>query len=254
MMPMDNPADAPVSLHVSRSSDSSWTEASVPTQEPRPPNKWLEVGAVLAIGILPNLSNAMLAEPIALPSALPPVWRACVSNIAYSTCTIYVVLYLIARSGDSWEQFGLLRPRKLDLVIGLVLFLVGLELWQIYPAFRSLDDGPPGLQWYNNVRRIDLPLVALTFTISALSEELVTRSYLITRLEELLNSRVQGTVIAALAFASYHIYQGFFGLGAAFVFGLVYGAAFLFIRRVWPLILGHALINSFVVWLTMPVA
>ncbi|CAN5327794.1 hypothetical protein BH10PLA2_BH10PLA2_04750 [soil metagenome] len=208
---------------------------------------WLELGAVLAVGVIPNLSAALLAEPFS-PNTLPPFWRGCLISIVASMCTIYVVLYLISRSGESWERFGLSTPRKLDVVIGLVMLLVGVELWQIYPVFRSLDEGPSKLQWFTYARRVDLPLAGLTFLFAAFSEELVTRAYLITRLEELLKSRGLALLIAALLFASYHIYQGYNAVGSTFAFGLLYGGAFLFVRRVWPLALGHALLNLLVTW------
>jgi membrane protease YdiL (CAAX protease family) len=214
---------------------------------------WFELGAVLAVGVIPNLGNALLAEPFALNN-LPVFWRGCLSSIVSSTCTIFVVLYLISRSGETWERFGLSRPRKMDFVIGFVMLLASVELWQIYPVFRSLDEGLSRVQWFTYARRGDLPLAGLTFVFTAFSEELVTRAYLITRLEELLRSRTFALLIAALLFASYHIYQGYNAVGATFAFGLLYGGAFLFVRRVWPLVLGHALSNLLVTWQNLPVS
>jgi membrane protease YdiL (CAAX protease family) len=251
---IDDSQVAPVYNEVTVISNDPGQAPTTPRPEPRSPNKWPEMAAVLAVGVVPPLSGALLAEPYLSPSALPPFWRSCLGNIVYSTCTIYVVLYLISRSGDSWARFGLARPRYMDIVIGSVMFLVGIELWQLFPAFRSLDANPPKIQWFSNARRIDLLIAALTFMISAFSEELVTRSYLITRLEELLHSRGQAVVIAASAFGSYHVYQGFQALAAMFVFGLVYGAAYILIRRVWPLAIGHCLISVLITWINLPVS
>jgi membrane protease YdiL (CAAX protease family) len=75
------------------------------------------------------------------------------------------------------------------------------------------------------------------------TEELVTRAYLITRLEVLLRSRMAAVFLSATAFASYHAYQGPAGLVGAFLFGLAFGLAYLGVRRVWPLALGHALFD-----------
>jgi membrane protease YdiL (CAAX protease family) len=44
-------------------------------------------------------------------------------------------------------------------------------------------------------------------------------------------------------FAAYHAYQGAAGAAYSLTFGLAYGIAFLAIRRVWPLVIGHALYN-----------
>src|SRR5437870_11572505 len=72
---------------------------------------WPEVWVVLVIGVFRPFFNAM--------SALfwPEMWRppsftadAC-SLIAVSVTTGVPVLYLMARSGDSWRHFGLQRIR-----------------------------------------------------------------------------------------------------------------------------------------------
>ena len=81
------------------------------------------------------------------------------------------------------------------------------------------------------------------YSLSAFAEEVVTRAYLITRLAVLLRSRGEAVLVAAIVFASYHAYQGAFGTAHAFVFGIVYGVAFLATGRLWPLVIGHALYN-----------
>ena len=78
------------------------------------------------------------------------------------------------------------------------------------------------------------------------SDPLVTRTYLITRLETLLRSRTKAVLIAAVVFSSYHAYQGWHGVVFTFLFGAIYGVAYLGIRRIWPLAVGHMLYN---IWL-----
>jgi hypothetical protein len=75
---------------------------------------------------------------------------------------------------------------------------------------------------------------------------------LITRLEELLQSRGKAVVLAAVAFASYHAYQGVAGVVATFLMGLTFGAAYLGLRRIWPLVIGHALYNIILVLAVRP--
>ena len=79
------------------------------------------------------------------------------------------------------------------------------------------------------------------YLIATFAEELVCRAYLITRLEVLLRSRLWAVLLSAGAFASYHAYQGVNGTTFAFLFGVSFGAIYLFLRRVWPLALGHAM-------------
>jgi membrane protease YdiL (CAAX protease family) len=79
--------------------------------------------------------------------------------------------------------------------------------------------------------------------VSAFSEELIARAYLITRLADLLGSRGWALVLAAAAFASYHVYLGPTALVSTFLVGLAYGAIYLGVGRIWPLVFGHALYN-----------
>ena len=78
---------------------------------------------------------------------------------------------------------------------------------------------------------------------NAFHEELVLRAYLITRLCTLLKYRRRAVVVAAAIFASYHIYHGVVGAGGVFLFGIGFGVMWLLFRRLWPLVIGHALSN-----------
>jgi hypothetical protein len=42
---------------------------------------------------------------------------------------------------------------------------------------------------------------------------------------------------------SYHIYQGPVATGSIFLFGMSYGLMWVLYRRLWPLVIGHALDN-----------
>jgi membrane protease YdiL (CAAX protease family) len=59
----------------------------------------------------------------------------------------------------------------------------------------------------------------------------------------LLRSRVGAVLLSASLFAAYHTYQSIGGVAHQMEFGVAYGVAFLLLRRVWPLAVGHALCN-----------
>jgi membrane protease YdiL (CAAX protease family) len=179
------------------------------------------------------------------PRPPSPYWVDAVHLSAVSGCTIFVTLYLIGRSGEPWEQFGLKRPLVLDVLSGAMMFFIAWVLLVILPPLP--DIGRPEGQVFSNPRGAgDLVLMVLKLAIAGFAEELVTRAYLITRLTELLRSRGEAVVCAAVLFASYHAYQGLGGVGYTFAFGVVYGIAFLVLGRVWPLAIGHALYNMHV--------
>src|SRR5262249_20391197 len=96
--------------------------------------------------------------------------------------------------------------------------------------------------WFPDPRRpADFVLMVVKYAAGAFAEEVVTRAYLVTRLEGLLKSRAAAVLLAAAAFASYHAYQRTDGLVDTFLLGVAWGAAFLFLRRLWPFVFAHAL-------------
>ncbi len=202
---------------------------------------WWEVAAVLAVGVVPNAMAAVshLCDP--LPAL--PYWLDSLNLSVLSGCTIFVTLYLIGRSGEPWERFGVVRPSLWDVVFGGIFFVAAVLLWIFVPSFLWSEGGVRRYPFPTPHGTADHAMMVVKYGLSAFAEEIVTRAYLITRLTDLLRSRAEAVVMSAILFASYHAYQGAPGVAYTFAFGLVYGTGFLLIRRIWPLALGHALYN-----------
>ena len=227
----------------------------VPADEPRSDpvadpisstGRWWEVAAVMAVGVVPNLLNAVVS--FIRPSVFPVEhWVDSLELSVMSGCTIFVTLYLIHRSGEPFSRFGITRPHVSDLFFGALFLMAGQILWMFV---SDLFSGLRIIEYYfqRPVGAVDHVMMVLKFSISAFAEELVTRTYLITRLETLLRSRTKAVLLAAVVFSSYHLYQGVLGVIDTFLFGVMYGAAYLALRRIWPLVLGHMLYN---VWGTL---
>jgi membrane protease YdiL (CAAX protease family) len=202
-----------------------------------------EVVAVLAVGVVPYFVNAVVY--LGFPVLQQSYWRDALYSTLTSACTIFVTLYLIRRSGEPWERFGISRPRFVDLMIAPALVVVIRSLWLPLSGLVSnadFSDDPVELfrtPW-------DGALDILRYAIGGFSAELVTRAYLITRLETLLRSRTRAVLFAAVAFSSYHAAQGLSGVVYSLIFGVVFGAAYLILRRVWPLALAHLLHNIWI--------
>ncbi len=220
--------------------------------EPRPPTQttrelWLEVGVVMTIAVLPHIWNAvasLLERGPHDPSVTASGW---IYTIRSSVFTSIPILYLMWRSRDGWETFGLGRPRWLvDAVLGVFLF--GAEKFFYLPVAKLI------IRAFHHTERA-APLVTAAaergvafFTLWPLSalatgfvEELVVRGYLIPRLERLVGATWKAVVISSLVFASWHVYQGVEGTILVVVDGLLYGTMFVSCRRLWPCVLAHAL-------------
>lgn len=199
---------------------------------------WGEVGAVLAVAFVPSLVYAVYPLPP------PPYWFDALELTVLSGCTVFVTLYLIHRSGEPWGRFGLTRPGRWDVLLGIGLFLAAEALWLFCCSRVSWDGGPSSGDLFPRPRRpADYALMVLKFGAAGFAEELVYRAYLITRLELLLQSRGAAVLLSGALFAACHAYQGAAGVADKMAFGVAYGVAFLLLRRVWPLAIGHALYN-----------
>ncbi len=199
---------------------------------------WAEVVAVLAVGVVPY-QVATVTTFFAPPTPLP-FWLDALQLVVLGGCTIFVTLYLVGRSGDRWATIGVTRPGVMDAAGGLVFLFAAFVLWRLTAGLPDVGR-PKAVSFPRPDGELDHVLLAVKYGVSAFSEELVCRAYLVTRLAGLLRSRAEAVVYAAAVFASYHAYQGLQGVGSAFALGVVYGAAFLLIGRVWPLAVGHAL-------------
>jgi membrane protease YdiL (CAAX protease family) len=100
-----------------------------------------------------------------------------------------------------------------------------------------------------NLPNLILNLVAVWITAGFL-EELGWRGYLMNRLVDLQGNTTKlawviSVVGSAIIFGLGHTYQGLGGVIKVITLGLLFGVAFLTVRRnLWPLIIAHALLDT----------
>jgi membrane protease YdiL (CAAX protease family) len=204
------------------------------------------VAAVLAVGVVPHLANAvaaLLVPPVTAAGPVPHWYLADAIQLTGATgCAAFVTVYLIRRSGEPPARFGLgpVRAWDVPLAAAVVALILTCGLCQ-YGLDRSA--GGAGYPVVGPRGPVEGAAMVVKLAVAAFSEELVTRGYLIGRLEGLLGSSWKAVGLSAAAFACYHAYQGPAGLAVTYLIGLALGAAYLAVRRVWPLALGHALYN-----------
>lgn len=211
---------------------------------------WLEVAAVFFIGVLPELWStlgSLVTEP--------PVERSFYMQESYllfrSFQVSLLVLYLMARSQTPWSRFGIVRPLWIrDSLAAFGAMLTSYIFYSVYAVVVADMVSAEALQQDTRaLSEMFVPPSAPAQTVlmvaaavaNGFAEELVMRGYFIPRLEELLGSTARAVLISSLLFASYHLYQGFYGAGSALVVGLVFGAMFTGMRRLWPLAAAHAM-------------
>jgi membrane protease YdiL (CAAX protease family) len=206
---------------------------------------WGEVAAVLAAGVFPNLAWAIVHALDPEPPWPLSYWAHTLTLTTQSVCTAFIVLYLLHCSGEKWERFGLVRPRLSDfLLLAPALLLMDWMVWELRWMLIPRLDSLPASTWLPKPRYpADYAMMVVKHAANAFAEELVTRAYLITRLEGLLKSPAAAVLLAAVAFASYHAYQKMDGLLEILLVGVTWGMVYLAVRRLWPFVFAHALFN-----------
>jgi len=73
---------------------------------------------------------------------------------------------------------------------------------------------------------------------------LAMRSYLIPRITDLSGSSAFAIVLTSALFASYHSYQGQYGVISAFAIGIVLAIYFSKAKRFWPIVIAHFFMDA----------
>lgn len=183
-----------------------------------------------------NQQQTTLAEHQSDTSWIDLAMQLCSSAMLFSWG--FLALYLLRESIFSrWRPKAILEGAGLAALIGipgLVFYLSAVHFGfskQVVPS--TLDDA-----WW------EIIVLLIWSAANAFSEEIVVVMWLITRLQQLRIPPWVALLLSAVLRGSYHLYQGWSaGLGNI-IMGLIFSAYYLKTRRVWPLILGHFLIDA----------
>ena len=187
--------------------------------------------ALLVGSLSPNHTFDLVLQLVGIAEALVPV---------------VLVLYLMARSGESPSVIGLdAREPGRDLIRGAVVAAVigGAGLGLYIGAFKAgislhiVPESLPAVWWR-------IPVLLLSAIHNGLLEEILVVGYLLRRLDQLGWAPWQAILTSAVLRGCYHLYQGF----GAFIGNAVMGAIFALLYRRWgrvtPLIVAHSLIDA----------
>ena len=166
-------------------------------------------------------------------------------GIAFGIAPVWLVTYLVRRSGEGLGSIGLRldRPGE-DLRSGAVLFLVvAVGGILVYLAAVALDVNrfvipvPPLGHWWTG------PVLVGRALEAGLLEEIVVVGYLVTRLRQIGVTEVAAIGASALLRGSYHLYQGWGGFLGNVAMGVLFAFVFSRTRRTWPIVIAHTLLD-----------
>src|SRR5262245_28079125 len=172
----------------------------------------LEIAVVLALVWLPAFVRGMFA--ISIPTSWTFVQFGVLTAVQQLSW-IVVLLYIVHQSGDLWSRVGIVRPRLFrDSIIGVLIMLsTMIFLYAVYTLAMSVSDASNLAHRFKISDAIphrgpgDAAILIIAVFVVGISEELVFRSYLITRLETLFGSVWKSVVGSSILFGSAHLYQ-----------------------------------------------
>ncbi|HET8525161.1 MAG TPA: CPBP family intramembrane glutamic endopeptidase [Actinomycetota bacterium] len=204
----------------------------------------LSLLASAVFAILSLLEAPLRGVTVASVSQSTQLARQFFSSL-FALAPVWLVVYLVRRSGEGLEGIGLRwdRPRE-DVVRGVILFaIVGIGGIGIYLAAVALGLNrfvvpvPPLHHWWT------VPVLVLSAAEAALLEEVVVVAYLVTRLRQLGLTELAAIGLSALLRGSYHLYQGWGGFLGNVAMGVLFGFVFVRTRRAWPIVIAHFLLD-----------
>lgn len=227
----------------------------VPSQEDLPvlirDKRTGDIWLVLMIVFFPSLYYAFadLIWPDLRP-ARPPVVYSAFSMLVSLAGWAALVVFLIDRSGQPYSRYGLGRPKwAIDLTLGFVLMMIPFQMSGIVYSFTDVIFGSHGASnWHEFSPRSpqtawECVLIGLEMFAVGFVEELVWRGYLMTRIEEVSGSPWKAILLTSVLFGFNHLYQGPAGVIFTTIDGLMYATVFAYTRRLWPVALGHGLLD-----------
>jgi membrane protease YdiL (CAAX protease family) len=224
------------------------------TPLPKPPGPprvlRMELALVLLLAFAPGILGLLIlalgaGNGTQVESRLVPALVGAAFQLFLSWSPVLVIAYLLVRSGEGWAGIGLTRFRSVDAAHGVALwvasFVLVLVLAQVFRHFgqREVDFLPKALPlWFRVVQAVQ------TASTAGATEEIVVRGYGQTRLEQLGAPTAVIVLLPTALWGALHVYQGVGAALTIFCLGLMYAVYFHRTRRLWPLILAHALFDG----------
>ncbi len=230
---------------------------------------WIEIAVVLAVAWLVPMLNAFASFTAGLRWDAGPIdhghGNSNAIELAFQTAaslqTLAPVLYIMWIS-RRWVDFGVIRLRVLRDPVVAVLLGVGVLIvywilaWLLYAVTNVLDlsgywlDAQSSHDW-TTITSDDVvpaaapPIMSLLVMLIANSfaEEFVFRGVLLERFTRVLGSAHAGVWVSSLLFASYHMYQGAYGLVSALSLGVLAAYSMQLTKSIWPCVIAHTAMN-----------
>ncbi|UER67752.1 type II CAAX endopeptidase family protein [Borrelia sp. BU AG58] len=142
-----------------------------------------------------------------------------------------------------WESFLIFI--KLVIFIVVLLLILYLCFKYFFPkSWRSWVEADVGSFRWNMSSKESLYLMAITSLFTGAVEELLYRSFVITKLKQVGFGSFVSAIFSSIIFAFGHVYYGFVGAFITFILGLLLAFIYLRYNNVYYVSLVHSIYNT----------
>lgn len=197
------------------------------------------------------------SHPLAILAELALIPLIVSLRLTTPTLLLLLVAWVSVRVRNlSWFDLGLKAPRNWVKTVIAGILAGSLYAWVstawLIPLLRQLTHTEVDNSAFELLRGNPVNLVGFIFlawTLGALAEELVFRTYVLNRLADLFGQRSGGWITAGILSAGFYgftrLYQGAPGIAESLVFGLLLSALYLLDgRRMWLPVIAHGVSTS----------
>lgn len=205
---------------------------------------WPEFAVALLIVWAPSAARWIHGAPQPVAWFLADNLAAMVSDVGE-----IALIVLLARRAGAFAMLGLNRPRAIDApwtLLAFVAIVIGATVVPTLPPGVGLGQSSvPGRMSVYDTAGLAGILLPGFLLLSAFTEELIFRGFLMTWLARKTGSMFIGVVVSSLLFAVAHHYP-LNDLADVFVTGLILGAIFCVRRSLIPVTIAHFAFNLLV--------
>ena len=205
--------------------------------------QWIGVSVIVGLAVIPDLKNALDSLGVTVPYFV--TMKQLGYGLIFRSIQVSAILFVVMLcTRTTWSSIGLVGIQSSDIGWGILIWLAGTVAFYITAfglSFVEFSQTDIFASFESPTTREHFLWILAASLANGFAEEVILRGYLLTRFEKLLRSATLAVVLTSLMFASYHIYQGVGPMVSIFGLGLVYGVAFCWIRRIWPLAIAHAI-------------
>lgn len=197
-----------------------------------------------------NQQTATINRPLATQELFDLMYQ--LLGVASGLAPVALVIWLVWKDtpphlgtiGLGWKDGAPWRNVGRDVAVGFGLAaLIGIPGIGVYLGARAMNWSVTVVPTALDAHWWTVPVLILWALRAGLGEEIVVVGYLFDRLRHIGWAPWVIVVAAAVLRGTYHLYQGFGGFAGNIAMGLVFGALYVWKRRLAPLIIAHVLID-----------